>query len=247
MTVQELIAALRRRYREPAWALFTEVPNATGWGAVRTADAIAFGVWPSQGLELHGFEIKVSRSDWLREIKRPEKADKIMAYCDRTWIVAGEKGIVDLQGLPPIWGLLEPHGDDLRATKTAERNPAAKALDRHFLASLMRQAFRYIEHQIAEGDGSNKAYERGVKDGKLSAEIGLARLEREAASATRNIEAFERASGVRINDWNGKQIGEAVRSVMSRQHLDFEQKLRRLKEAIDSAVTEFDVSAAAAS
>jgi len=30
-------------------------------------------LWPSGGLEIHGHEVKVSRSDWLRELKEPEK------------------------------------------------------------------------------------------------------------------------------------------------------------------------------
>ena len=36
-------------------------------GGGRYADAIAMNLWPSRGLAVHGFEIKISRGDWQRE------------------------------------------------------------------------------------------------------------------------------------------------------------------------------------
>lgn len=89
MNVPEIHTALRARFALPEYALMFEVRSGTGHSSqVRYADAMALGLWPSRGLELTGFEIKVSRSDWLRELKEPQKADRIGRFCDRWYVVA---------------------------------------------------------------------------------------------------------------------------------------------------------------
>src|SRR5438876_1169784 len=94
------------------------------WGAptanaienfIGSADALAMSLWPSRGLELHGFEIKASRADWRTELRNPETADEIATRCDRWWIVAGSADIVTDGELPPTWGLLVPLGSALVA------------------------------------------------------------------------------------------------------------------------------------
>src|ERR1035437_8757229 len=84
---QSLFEALQVRYKSDAYALFPQVRETTGSACTRTADAIAFGLWPSRGMEVEGFEIKISRGDWLRELKSPSKAEGIFQFCDRWWIV----------------------------------------------------------------------------------------------------------------------------------------------------------------
>ena len=75
------------------WAFMAQVRNAAGFNATRTLDALALHLWPSRGLVLHGFEIKVSRSDWLREVKDPAKAEDACRLVEYFWIVA-PKGVV---------------------------------------------------------------------------------------------------------------------------------------------------------
>ena len=94
MTLSEsqLYTLIEKHCHSPRWATFPAVRNATGFARqVRTADAIAMALWPSMGLELHGFEIKSHRHDWLRELKKPDKADAIAKHCNRWWIVAGRR------------------------------------------------------------------------------------------------------------------------------------------------------------
>lgn len=62
------------------WAVFDEVRSETGYTAgqpVRTCDVLALSLWRSEGIELHGLELKVSRGDWLRELRQPGKAGAI--------------------------------------------------------------------------------------------------------------------------------------------------------------------------
>src|ERR1700722_2637360 len=96
---------LAARYPSPEWATFFEVQNGTGWEhnrpgkKARRADALAFGIWPSRGYAVHGFEIKRSRSDWLRELTDVAKADAIGSFCDRWWlVVADTKVALDSEG-----------------------------------------------------------------------------------------------------------------------------------------------------
>jgi len=72
----DIIVALRGRYHPPEWAFFEEVRAGTGYDYDRSAgvgkrlDAWAFHLWPSGGYKPSGFEIKVSRSDFRRELRK---------------------------------------------------------------------------------------------------------------------------------------------------------------------------------
>lgn len=56
---------------------------------------------------VHGFEIKISRSDWLRELKTGgEKSVFWRAYCNYFWLVVPDASIVKPGELPEGWGLL---------------------------------------------------------------------------------------------------------------------------------------------
>ena len=83
---------LREKYKAPEYAYLTEVRNATGYSRRDTyADGIAMSLWPSRGLEVMGFEIKVSRSDLLQELRALNKSAPIQKYCDRWHLVLGRQ------------------------------------------------------------------------------------------------------------------------------------------------------------
>lgn len=111
----DLVDRLATRFGPPAFAFLPQVRDSTGAVAARTADAIAMSLWPSRGLVLHGFEIKVTRTDWHKELHNPAKAEMIAQFCDFWWLVVGDKDIVKPGELPDAWGLLSPYGKGLRA------------------------------------------------------------------------------------------------------------------------------------
>lgn len=240
MTLAEAMDNLRCRYRAPAWAFFEQVRDATGLGASRTADAVAFSLWPSQGLELIGFEVKASRHDWLREKKHPEKADLILGYCDRIFIVATEKDLIKPEEIPPLWGLIEPHGARLRPKKPAERNPHAAPLDRPFFASLMREAHRFIEREIADAASTKEAESRGRKRAEEEFGAAIEDTNRRRKDLERAIAAFEAASGVQISVWDAGHVGEAVKVALASRQAGFQDRLLRLREDLDQALTHFN-------
>lgn len=76
-----------------------------GTGPLRTADALVLDLWPSTGNVIHGIEVKISRSDWLTELKDPDKAEAFRPHCDFWWLAVPDANIVR-DDLPPGWGLL---------------------------------------------------------------------------------------------------------------------------------------------
>ena len=108
---KQVIEALKTKYDDngQSYAFMEQVGNATGWKCNRHADAIAVSLWKSRGLAIFGFEVKVSRQDWIKELKNPGKAEPIAQYCNQWYLVVGDKDIVQFGELPMNWGLMIPH------------------------------------------------------------------------------------------------------------------------------------------
>lgn len=168
VTDHDVRVALRKRFAAGAgWGLLEEVRNSTGHArVVRTADAIAIGLWPSRGMEIHGVEIKVARHDWVRELNAPEKAEEIARFCDRFWLAIGDESIVRDGELPPAWGLLVLKGGALVTAKEAERTEA-QPLTRTFVAAMLRRA--------AETEAAIKASHVAPEEVAARIEAALAR------------------------------------------------------------------------
>ena len=151
-TSEDMIALLRARYAAPEYAFLPQVRSRTGYGGpIRTADAMAMSLYPSRGLLLHGFEVKVSRSDWLRELKEPDKAEEMARHCDRWWIVVNDERVVAPGELPPTWGLLVPRRAALTVKVDAPPLEAAP-MTRAFMAALMRNVADASKGMIAESE-----------------------------------------------------------------------------------------------
>jgi hypothetical protein len=112
-TERSMLDALHRRYSAnagngPRYVLAEHVRSAAGFDASRVADMLVMDLWPSSGHAIHGHEVKVSRSDWLRELADPTKAAAFMPYCTLWWLVVPDAAIVRRDELPPGWGVLAP-------------------------------------------------------------------------------------------------------------------------------------------
>ncbi len=236
VTEARLVDALRDMHRGDAWGFLTQVPNATGFSdRVRTADALAMSLWPSRGLELHGFEIKVSRADWAKELRRAAKAEEIARFCDRWWVVA-PSGVVRDGELPPTWGLLVWGGGRLTVGMPAPKL-SPEPVSRSFLASL----FRCLHTPAATPADLAAARAMGAQDAAAVCAEREQRARAEVEQYTRVLADFQEASGVRIDRWdNGKRIGAAVRTVLAGESGRYRQKLQYLRSAVAAAVDELD-------
>jgi hypothetical protein len=162
-TERMMLDLLSERYTKdagngPRWIYAEHVRSEAGFGrfdydlfkangkrtTLRTADAIAVDLWPSGGNEIHGFEVKVSRTDWLTELRDPTKADAVRRYCHRWWLVVPDVAIVR-DGLPEGWGLLAVGSDG--KLRVRHQAPQLTPTPTHpsFLAALLRSAVRTAE------------------------------------------------------------------------------------------------------
>jgi hypothetical protein len=88
----------------------------------------------------HGHEVKVSRSDWLTELRDPSKAEAFRPHMHYWWLVVSDKAIVR-DDLPEGWGLLAPHGPrTLRVVVQAALNPTPEPMPHGLTGALLRAA-----------------------------------------------------------------------------------------------------------
>lgn len=214
ITAGDVRAALMRRYCAPQHALFFEVRDATGFAGSRSADAIAMGLWPSQGLHLSGFEIKVSRSDWRVELAKPEKAETIAAYCDFWHVVTAPGVILDVGEVPAAWGWIELVAGKLVTRKAAEKR-LATVCDRAFLAALLRRADKADEETVAALVAKRDEERKAAFDQRLADEVGW--RTRHFKELQDQVAAFEKASGLSLKGtgWGeAASMGRAVRVLL---------------------------------
>jgi hypothetical protein len=128
------------------YACLFEVANGTGSSASRSADIVVLNLWPSRGMDFNGYEVKTARSDWLRELKQPEKAWPVMQYMDRWWLLAAPN-VAKLDEIPSNWGFMEFNGVKSRVLKPAPKLEP-KAVTRTFLGALLRKPVRDVEGMV---------------------------------------------------------------------------------------------------
>lgn len=108
----------------------------------RAADYVAMDLWPGiphgSLLAFHGHEVKVSRADWLAELRKPEKAAAFMPFMDYWWLVVSDRSIVQDGELPPDWGLMVKAGDRVRVVVSAHRNPNPLPMPKTMVAAFAR-------------------------------------------------------------------------------------------------------------
>jgi hypothetical protein len=219
-TEAQVSAALRDRYPAPAYAFLPQVADGTGASKSRTADALAFSLWPSRGLDLYGFEIKVARSDWTRELADPAKADAICAFCDFWYVVAGKSGIVAEGELPPTWGLIEPRGAKLVCTREAPRL-TPRPMTRAFLAAVFRRVAETSAGALAAEVATATlertraaSYQAGFDEAQRIAIRDAKRARDELATLKQTVQEFQNASGLTLDRWHGGHaLGTAVKFV----------------------------------
>lgn len=229
-----VFAALRDRYPLGEYAYMSEVRNGTGFTKMtRYADALVMSTWPSRGLDLMGFEVKISRGDWLRELKDPAKAETIFAYCDRWYLVVSDANIVKDGELPTSWGLLVPRKDKLIAKVEASKL-TPKPIDKAFLASLLRNV---TEQCVPVRDISERCearYAEGLKRGAEHGKTDVERLTKEIAHYKRRIESFEQQAKVKLDEYRYGELCEALELVRSGKPENLVRQLEGLASSVES-------------
>jgi hypothetical protein len=227
LSCEQLYDRLHIRYDGNAFAVFPEVRNSTGYAASRSADAIIMALWPSAGFRITGVEIKATRSDWLRELKNPKKAQEMMKFCDE-WLILANHDVVDLavDAFPEQWGLILPNGAGIKLVKDPQVNADRQPMPRAFVAALLRRA-----SEFALSKKQTKAIrEEAAREAESSMRRKLERIEEDHSRLKQQLKDFEETSGVYIGSSSyGKELGEAVKAYRSRNRWDDpEHQLRQI-------------------
>lgn len=139
------VAAALQRHRHPdtyrkEWIFLRELCTGTGGGGGQNyIDAFAMNCWPSTGYVRTAYEIKVSRGDFLREIKNPTKRLLAMNYSHYFFFAAPE-GLLRADEMPEDCGLVEVSSTGVRVARRAAKRSGAATSDWGFVASALRLA-----------------------------------------------------------------------------------------------------------
>jgi hypothetical protein len=206
LTAEDLVKLIRQRYPVNRadgfhrYVVLEQVADGTGMHHGHWVDVAVFDMWPSTGLMRSAFEIKVSRSDFLRELQHPTKYKWVQESFHEFWYVAPQDAI-KREELPANAGWLCPRADKLIVKRHAVRNEHAK-LDDVLLAAFMRAAAKEIwriEGTVAKEilDNSSeyhlaKLFQEAVK--QFLANRGALRFMDRAASVDQVVEWLEEAT-----------------------------------------------------
>lgn len=112
MNTETILNALKKRYTnygaKDKYVCFPELRMGTGYEGTNETrvDFFVMALWPSDRYEKTAFEIKVSRSDFLREMKKPLKRRPALSVSN-TFYFAAPKGMLKIEEIPVECGLLE--------------------------------------------------------------------------------------------------------------------------------------------
>lgn len=146
---EDIYCLLANKYSDNRqYACAREVQEKTGW-AQRRLDFVAVDCFESNNLEIMAFEVKISKSDFRRELEDPTKHNIFFDEIDKYSIVAPDYVLDDMSIIPPKWGVYHVIRDaeGNLALKTV-RKPLAlhdeqqrlRPVGRKFFASLFRAA-----------------------------------------------------------------------------------------------------------
>lgn len=205
-SARDVTAALALRHSSPEWAFFSEVPEATGFASRRRCDGLAMNLWPSRGLEIHGFEVKVDRRDWLRELKNPAKAEEGMFnYCDRWWLVVGDKSVAREEELPVPWGLYVLGEKGLRVAKQAALLQPVP-LNRSVIASILRHATESTVPKSTLHEQVEAATAARGEEWRKS----LDRCAEELRELREKVRRFEQTAGFSLESWDRGNVAAGL-------------------------------------
>lgn len=151
-TAEEILGLLNNRHKDRQWVFFPEMIFSTRAktdkeNADSRVDAWAMNLWPSRKFCRVSYEIKISRHDLLRELRKPDKRDPGLRISNQFYYVIPD-GCCEVDEIPKECGLIvckKRPGKDYGVLFTAKKAPFRKIspeLDIGFWASMARRINR---------------------------------------------------------------------------------------------------------
>lgn len=215
MTTAELNEALHAHFIKPddridlAGAGAVYLTEVTAPNSNRRADVVHIGLWQSRGAgRIDVCELKTSRSDFRRELDKPEKAEAWWPYCNAFWIVAPSIEVVPPEELPPGWGLMVPGTRGRRFKKIVQPEEREPKITVPLLITLLKNTETTRTNALLQQQRKlrQEAYEQQQQ--------ALARRQASTSSG-RRLEALDRLEGLiglKLDDypWEGRITPETA-------------------------------------
>lgn len=217
MNAQEIVDRIVARHaKDRGWLVLREAqPPTVPRETARRYDAVAVSLWGSMGSVVHGFEVKVARSDWRSELLNPAKSAALAKHCDYWWVVAPKDVVVPAEA-PPGWGVLHANGAGLRVARQALRMVPVR--DESFWQFLLsRSVYRTERDEAEQVRALTMRITRDQDKSSIAKQSNEARaLERLRAQVV----AFEKSSGIQIeaHEGSGEQAATLARLFTSGEH-----------------------------
>lgn len=140
LTAHDLLLAIKERFPLPEWHCESEVTIER-----RRLDVVALNMWGARSHRIIGFEIKVNRGDWLRELANFQKSEGWLAVVDTFYVVTPPK-LIKVEELPDGWGHLELCGSRMMTRRTASPREPSATLPRELAARFIVRMSQEVEH-----------------------------------------------------------------------------------------------------
>ena len=197
MNAAEIREALHKRWPDGDYVVIEEAPlDPSRQG--RKIDLVAISAWKSRGFAVDAVEIKVSMTDWRKELADIGKADGWWTHSDRFWLAVPSEMTAKVRDeLPPAWGLLGVSAGVASVVVQAQRHgrePFTWSQSIGLLRAAQDAGSGAL--QRAESRGFDRGHERGRAEGERESGVeALAELRAKVAAA-------EEATGIPIATWS---------------------------------------------
>lgn len=153
---QKVNEMIRAQHPTPEWACAIECQLGD-----KRADGLAVRMGFNPGWTV-GYEVKLTRADFLREIKHPDKRNELFKATHEAYFIAPH-GVLDVSELPEGWGWLEFTQSGLKVRhapqqRTPENRLAGVYLLRHMKArqqtepTTPKRLFKYMGRDLTESE-----------------------------------------------------------------------------------------------
>jgi hypothetical protein len=137
-----IVELLKIRYPQPEWLTMDEVVVTP-----RRFDFLAARLW-GDAHHILGFEVKVERGDYLKELSDPDKRRALEQRCHAAYFVA-PAGLIAKAEVPQGWGLIELAGTQLRE-KVAARHRNKCELVHESVFAMARKMLKGKEADVVD-------------------------------------------------------------------------------------------------
>lgn len=212
----------------------------TAPGSSRRADVVHVGLWQSRGAGcIDVCELKTSRSDFLRELNDPAKAEAWWPYSTTFSIVVPHISIAHPDDMPNGWGLMVPGSRGRRfkvLVKPAEREPR---ITPSLLVTLLkntetsrtndlRHQRDYLQRQHTEQVRKLRHELRGTSDPDVRQRLAL-------------LDELEGLLGATLAEFAYRdQVSPAVAAAALKDHIAGHRALARAREDLTYRAAELD-------